>query len=77
MALVVEVQRDGEDLAVPMEKMRTWLDNQRIQPTAFRLSLLPGATIFRVEFRAASDAEAFARAFAGQVVGDEPAAVAA
>jgi hypothetical protein len=30
-----------------------------------------GATIFRLEFKAATEAEAFARAFGGQVIADE------
>ena len=70
---IVEVHRDGDDLAAPMAEMRSWLDAARIQPAIFRLSLIPGSTIFRLEFKAASEAEAFARAFAGRVVGDESA----
>jgi len=53
-----------------MAKIRTWLDRKRIQPSVFRLSLVLGATIFRLEFKAATEAEAFARAF-GQVIADE------
>jgi len=70
MVHIVEVRRDGEALATPMVQMQTWLDAARIQPTIFRMSLLPGGTIFRVEFMAASEAEAFARAFAGRVIRD-------
>jgi len=62
MVHIVEVHRDGEELAAPMAQIRNWLDNEHIQPT-------PGGTIFR--FKAASEAEAFARAFAGQVIRDE------
>jgi hypothetical protein len=54
-----------------MAKIRTWLDRKRIQPSVFRLSLVLGATIFRLEFKAATEAEAFARAFGGQVIADE------
>src|SRR2546421_7205897 len=68
---VVEIRRDGDGLAEPMAQIRTWLDRKRIQPNVFRLSLMAGATIFRVEFGAASDAEAFARAFGGQVIGGD------
>ena len=75
---VVEVRRDGDGLAEPMADIRTWLDHQRIQPSVFRLSLTPGATVFHLEFKAASDAEAFAQAFDGQVIrGERPGAVAA
>ena len=75
---IVEVCHDGDGLAEPMAKIRTWLDRERIQPSVFRLSLIPGRTIFRLEFECASEAEAFAGAFAGQVIGGErPGAVAA
>ena len=70
MVHIVEVHRDGEELAAPTAQMRNWLDNEHIQPTIFRMSLLPGGTIFRVEFKAASEAEAFPRAFAGRVIRD-------
>ena len=75
---VVEFRHDGDGLAEPMADIRTWLDHQRIQPSVFRLSLMPGGTMFHLEFKAAIDAEAFAQAFAGQVIGGErPGAVAA
>ena len=61
-----------------MADIRTWLDHRHIQPSVFRLSLIPGRTIFRLEFESASEAEAFAGAFSGQVIGGErPGAVAA
>ena len=61
-----------------MARMRTWLDNERLEPGVFRLSLIPGGTIFRLEFNTVSDAEAFARAFAGEVIaGERTGAVAA
>ena len=75
---VVEFRHDGDGLAEPMADIRTWLDHQRIQPSVFQLSLIPRATIFHLEFKAASDAEAFAEAFDGQVIADErPGTVAA
>ena len=74
---VVEFRHDGDGLAEPMADIRTWLDQQRIQPSVFRLSLMPGGTIFHLEFKAASDAEAFAEAFDGQVIKNERSAVAA
>ena len=75
---IVEVRHDGDGLAQPLARVRTWLDRERIQPSVFRMSLVLWATMFRLEFKAATDAEAFARAFAGQVIGGErPGAVAA
>ena len=75
---VVEFRHDGDGLAEPMADIRTWLDHQRIQPSVFRLSLMPEGTIFHLEFRAASDAEALAHVFGGQVIADErPGTVAA
>jgi hypothetical protein len=54
-------------------QIRTWLDHERVQPSAFRL--MPGGTVFRVEFNAMREAEAFARAFPGEVIRDERVAV--
>jgi len=74
---VVEFRHDGDGLAEPMADIRSWLDHQRIQPSVFQLSLIPRATIFHLEFKAASDAEAFAEAFDGQVIKNDRSAVAA
>jgi hypothetical protein len=68
---IVEIGHDGDGLAEPMAQIRTWLDHEHIQPTVFRLSLLPESTIFRLEFKALSEAEAVARAFGAQVIGGE------
>lgn len=68
---IVEIRRKNDDLADPMAQFRTWLDNKGIQPTVFRLSLVPQGTIFRFEFRIISEADAFAQTFAGQVIGVE------
>ena len=65
---IVEVRRDGDDIAGPMAQMRTWLDAKAIQPVIFRMSLVSGATVFRVEFSTAAQARAFARALGGTVV---------
>jgi len=68
---IVEFRQNGDDLAEPMAQLRTWLDHQRIQPSVFRLSLITECTVFRLEFKALGEAEAFARAFGGQVIGGE------
>lgn len=53
-----------------MAAIRTWLDRKRVQPSVFRLSMIPGGgTIFRLEFDGGSEAEAFAQAFEGRVIG--------
>jgi hypothetical protein len=70
----VEFFHEGDGLAEPMEQIRTWLDHEHVQPSVFRLSLMPGGTVFRVEFNAMGETEAFARAFAGEVIQDERAA---
>ena len=64
----VEVFRGGGRLAAPLHQMRTWLDGKGIEPVIFRLFLIPGGSVFRVEFRLASEAEAFASALAGKVL---------
>jgi hypothetical protein len=64
----VEFFHEGDGLAEPMEQIRTWLDHEHVQPSVFRLSLMLGGTVFRVEFNAMREAEAFARAFGGQVI---------
>jgi hypothetical protein len=70
----VEFFHEGDGLAEPMEQIRTWLDHEHVQPSVFRLSLMPGGTVFRVEFNAMGETEAFARAFGGEVIRDERAA---
>jgi len=47
---VVEVRRDGDALSGPMAEMREWLDDKHIELTLFRLSLIPGGTVFQLEF---------------------------
>ena len=56
---VVEVPRDGDDLAMPMSHMRDWLDVHDIEPKFFGFD----ARVFRLEFATAREAVFFARAF--------------
>jgi hypothetical protein len=42
----VEFRGGGGSLSSPMAQIREWLDNERIEPTAFRLSLIPGGRYF-------------------------------
>lgn len=62
---IVEVRRDGGDLAGMMSLMRGWLDRHKVVPQLFRL----GGDVFRLDFASADEAEAFAAAFQGCVVG--------
>ena len=71
---IVEFFHQSDGLAEPMGQIQAWLDHERVQPSVFRLSLIPGGTIFRLELNALSEAEAFAQAFDGRVIGDERAA---
>ncbi|MBV8492844.1 MAG: hypothetical protein JO162_05135 [Alphaproteobacteria bacterium] len=64
----VEVRRPGDDIAGPMAQMRTWLDAKAVRPAMFRMSLLPSATVFYVEFSTTREARAFARAVGGTLI---------
>ena len=69
---IVEVRRNGGDVAEPMGRMRNWLDAHRIAPQLFHLH----QTVFRPGVAAGTEATAFARAFGGRLVAvsDAPAA---
>jgi hypothetical protein len=67
---VVEVRRDGDALSGPMAEMREWLDDKHIELTLFRLSLIPGGTVFQFEFRLFTEAAVFAHAFSGHIIGE-------
>jgi hypothetical protein len=73
---VVEIHWQGDELAEPMGQVQVWLDNQHIEPSVFRLSLVAGSTIFRVEFKTVRDAQMLARAFGGELIADEAPAAA-
>ena len=66
---IVEVRRRNAELADAMAQMRTWLDNQAIEPVLFEIGFLPGQeTRFRVQFRKRGDAVIFAANFDGKVL---------
>jgi len=50
------------------ESDEDWSDGKRIEPADFHLSLIPGGTVFWVEFRVVGESVAFARAFGGKVI---------
>ena len=66
---IVEVRRRNADLATAMAQMRTWLDNQPIEPVLFETGFLPGREPrFRFEFKKRCDAMTFASNFDGEVL---------
>ena len=68
---LVEIRIPHEDrLSKEMSMMRTWLDNQKYEPIAFRYSLSEGGILFKVEFSLQDDALAFASAFGGELIGN-------
>jgi len=75
---IIEVRRPNADLATAMAQMRTWLDNQAIEPVLFEIRFLPGReTRFRVQFRKRGDAVLFADSFDGEVLDAGPLVAAA
>ena len=66
---IVELRRRNADLAAAMAQMRTWLDNQAIQPCLFEIAFLSNReTRFRLQFRKQSDAVLFATSFDGEML---------
>ena len=66
---VVEVRRPNADLAAVMAQLRTWLDNQGIEPALFEIAFLPGQeTRFRLQFKKQRDAVLFADSFDGEML---------
>ena len=66
---VVEVRRGGVDFVAAMAQMRTWFDNQGIQPSLFEIAFLPGReSRFRLQFKEVRDAVTFASSFDGEVL---------
>ena len=66
---VVEVRRRNADLATVMAQLRTWLDNQGIEPALFEIAFLPGReTRFRLQFKKQGDAATFANSFDGEML---------
>jgi hypothetical protein len=66
MPYIVEVAIETGNLAHELSQMRTWLDHMKFQAIGFRQ--IPGTNICRVGFENEREAEAFARAFAGQIL---------
>ena len=63
MLFSVEIRCGAED-----SRMREWLDAQRFEPDAFEHTAEANSVTIRVQFKAESEAIAFARTFDGALV---------
>jgi hypothetical protein len=61
----VEVMLEKELLVPSMSEMRSWLDQQRIEPISFRYVGSSSELTVRVGFKAEIEASAFAEHFGG------------
>jgi hypothetical protein len=68
MLFSVEIRCGAEDLVAVMSRMREWLDAQRFEPDAFRHTAEGNSVTIRVQFKAESEAIAFASTFSGALV---------
>ena len=70
MALfMVEVPAIAGELNGQMNRMRAWLDHQRYEPSAFRVSTDGvGAGVCRVGFNNEDEAAAFIQEFGGRLI---------
>jgi hypothetical protein len=67
MLHTVEVRSAGDDVALALSHMRTWLDHFGYEPDTFRQSKGGAGVLFRLEFKIEREAMAFAAAFGGRV----------
>ncbi len=73
MVYLVDVRRIGGDsLVTLMGEMRTWLEHARIEPAEFDHSSNGIGTVIRAGFHDMQAAVAFAEAFGGRLIGDDP-----
>ncbi len=57
----------SSDLSTQMAAMRVWLDERRFEPSSFSCHDSAAGVLVRVDFKAAAEADAFARHFSGTV----------
>ena len=69
LVYTAEVRLVDADFSTVLCDMRTWLDHHRFEPESFRQLSRDGGVRFLVDFKAESEAQAFATAFGGQVSG--------
>jgi hypothetical protein len=70
---VAEIPVAEDDLNDRMNRMRTWLDHQRVEPISFQLTEGDGGQVVRVVFKTENQATAFAAEFGGSVPTSVPA----
>jgi hypothetical protein len=70
MLYSVQVRLVGSDIASGMTDMRRWLQREGVEPDKFEIQRMDAdGVVYRIDFKVASEAAAFAEAFAGTVVG--------
>ena len=69
MLHVVEIQIAADNFRELISRLRDWLEDERFQPRTFRYALSDPDTVLRVDFEIEDEAQAFARAFGGVVLG--------
>jgi hypothetical protein len=69
LVYTAEVRLLDADLSTVLCDMRTWLDHHRCEPEGFRHCTGGGEVRFLVDFKAESEAQAFAKAFGGRLSG--------
>lgn len=62
----VQIRLDSGEMAARMSEMRQWLDRNGIEPDTFEYRRMDaGGVVYRVDFKNANEASAFAEAFSG------------
>ena len=62
----VELRLSSSDLPREMGAMRVWLDQHRIEPSAFSCRDVDAGVLVSLEFKIANQAHAFSQRFGGQ-----------
>jgi hypothetical protein len=68
MPYSVEVRSDATKIGSLMERMREWLDAQRIEPDVFRHAVDEAGVLIHLQFKVESEASGFAHAFSGRLL---------
>jgi len=70
MLHTVQIRLDSGEMAARMAEMRQWLDKNGFEPDTFEYRRMDAeGVVYRIDFKVAGEAAAFAEAFAGTVVG--------
>jgi hypothetical protein len=64
---IVEIRVSRRELSERMAMMRMWLDERRFEPSTFNCQDVEDSVLIRIEFKAASEAMAFAARFDGRL----------